>query len=248
MRYRPGLSDALKNLSFEIAQGEHVGLCGRTGAGKTSVIAALLRLVEVQHGGTIEYDGVDISTLGLSKLRSSIAVIPQDPVLFSGSLRYNLDPFNRYSEAVLWDTLAKVGLKTTVEGLQGGLDLPVAEGGKNFSQGQRQLICIARALVDDCRVTLLDEATSSIDAESDRMIQETIRAVFKGRSVITIAHRLQTIMDYDRIFIMDKGRVIEHGTPEQLQSDPDSVFQEMARSAGLKSLKGSSSSSKLSST
>nr|CAD7396332.1 unnamed protein product [Timema cristinae] len=232
LRYREGLDLVLKGVSFSIRGGEKVGIVGRTGAGKSSLTLALFRIIE-PAGGAILIDDVDISQLGLHALRSRITIIPQDPVLFSGSLRQNLDPHGRLTDEVLWRALEHAHLKDYVGGLLEGLNHEVAEGGENFSVGQRQLICLARALLRKTRVLVLDEVTAAVDLGTDNLIQETIRREFADSTVLTIAHRLNTILDSDRVIVLDKGRVVEFNSPEVLLQDNRSVFYGMAKDAGL---------------
>eukprot|EP00879_Flechtneria_rotunda_P033234 GHRR01036786.1.p1 GENE.GHRR01036786.1~~GHRR01036786.1.p1 ORF type:complete len:317 (+),score=106.91 GHRR01036786.1:90-1040(+) len=197
LRYRPGLPLVIQGVSFEAAGGEKVGLVGRTGSGKSSLLLALFRMIEAESG-TIRIDGVDIRQLGLKHLRSCMSIIPQDPFMFSGTVRSNLDPFGTYTEPDLWRVLDSVGLKNTINALESKLDAPVVDGGNNFSQGQKQLFCMARAMLRNSRLLMLDEATASVDPESDRLLQLAIRNVFKDTTMLTIAHRLNTIMDADR--------------------------------------------------
>ncbi|KAH9112446.1 hypothetical protein LEN26_013282, partial [Aphanomyces euteiches] len=215
LRYRPGLPLVLKNLSFTIQPREKIGIVGRTGAGKSSLVVALMRLVELD-AGQITMDGVDISTIGLHDLRDKISIIPQDPVLFSGTIRSNLDPFDRYDDDALWTAIKRANLHNAVA----SLDAKVDERGQNFSVGERQLICIARALLKKSKVILMDEATASIDANTDRLIQESIRESFKDCTCLTIAHRINTILDSDRILVMDKGSAAEFDSPKELLKNP----------------------------
>jgi ABC-type multidrug transport system fused ATPase/permease subunit len=193
LRYRPELDLVLKGLSVSIPPRCKVGVCGRTGAGKSSLFATFFRLVEPCEG-TIVIDGVDTRRIGLSDLRSKLAIIPQNPVIYSGSLKYNLDPFNQCSNDQLWDALRAVQLFDMVRALPDGLHTAMAEFGSNFSQGEAQLVCVARALLKPSRILLVDEATASVDGETDRVIQKVLRERFRDRTVITIAHRLNTIM------------------------------------------------------
>eukprot|EP01126_Amoeba_proteus_P056641 TRINITY_DN7137_c0_g1_i8.p1 TRINITY_DN7137_c0_g1~~TRINITY_DN7137_c0_g1_i8.p1 ORF type:complete len:202 (-),score=49.31 TRINITY_DN7137_c0_g1_i8:44-649(-) len=172
-------------------------------------------------------DGIDISVIGLDNLRSKLAIIPQDPVLFLGNIRSNLDPFGFHSDSEIWGSLGKVHLASTVRELPGGLDYQISEGGENFSIGQRQLICIARALLRNSQILVLDEATASIDNLTDNLIQETIRNSFSHCTVLTIAHRLHTIIDSDRILVMDKGKVEEFDVPHILLQNPHSLFSQL---------------------
>ena len=175
--------------------------------------------------GTVYIDGVDISTVGLNKLRSNIAVIAQDPVLFSGTLRSNLDPFNQFPDAQLWDCMHRTRLVPSSQ--FSSLDAEVEENGINFSVGQRQLICIGRAMLSGCKVIILDEATAAVDVETDAAIQRNFREDFKNATVLTIAHRLNTILDTDRVLVMDEGRVAEFDTPSKLLSDKQSFFSKL---------------------
>ncbi|OXA43509.1 multidrug resistance-associated protein 1 [Folsomia candida] len=231
-RYRPGLDLVLRNVSFSIQPGEKVGIVGRTGAGKSSLTLALFRIIE-PAGGSISIDGEDIGRLGLHDVRGRITIIPQDPVLFSGTLRMNLDPFESYSDQVIWQTLELAHLKDFVTSLPAGLTHEIAEGGENLSVGQRQLVCLARALLRKTKILCLDEATAAIDLDTDDLIQATIRKEFKDATVITIAHRLNTIMDSTRVMVLDKGEVVEFDTVPNLLAQPDSIFTGMARDAGL---------------
>lgn len=242
LRYRPELPLVLNGFSLEVRPREKLGICGRTGAGKSSVLNVLLRIVEPEGGRTL-IDGIDILTVGLHRLRHSITIIPQDPVLFSGSLRFNLDPLEEASGVVqLWQALQRAHLAahcmtlaspadTAIVSREAAcLEATVAERGGNFSQGQRQQLCLARALLRDSnRILLLDEATSSVDAETDASIQETIRKEFASHTVLCIAHRISTIMDSDRVCVLDKGELAELGTPSELMQTKDSRFQELAR-------------------
>lgn len=232
VRYREGLDLVLKGLSFNVTGGEKVGIVGRTGAGKSSLTLALFRIVEAA-GGKIIIDDIDISTLGLHDLRSKITIIPQDPVLFSGSLRMNLDPFGKHSDAELWTALSDAHLKSYVEEEGEGLELEVTEGGENLSVGQRQLVCLARALLRRTRVLVMDEATAGVDLDTDDLIQATIRTKFKDSTVLTIAHRLNTIVDSDVVLVLDQGRLLELDSPERLLKDKTTVFYSMAKDAGL---------------
>jgi len=214
----------LKDISCSIKPKEKVGIVGRTGAGKSTLTLALFRILEL-HRGHILIDGVDISKIGLKDLRSNLAIIPQDPVLFLGTLRTNLDPWNTHTDTLLWLTLQKVHMKNVVEELQ-GLDTNIEEGGSNFSVGQRQLLCIARALLQKCKILLLDEATASIDVETDNLIQKTIRESFSEHTMLTIAHRIHTIIDCDTIMVLDSGKLVEFDSPYALLNRP-SLFLDL---------------------
>ncbi|KFM60296.1 Canalicular multispecific organic anion transporter 1, partial [Stegodyphus mimosarum] len=232
MRYRSGMDLVLKGVTAEIAAGEKVGVVGRTGAGKSSLALALLRIVEADSG-RILIDGIDIGMLGLHDLRSKITVIPQEPVVFSGSLRMNLDPLQQHTDKDLWTALEHAHLKNFVKALHNGLEYQVSERGQNLSVGQRQQICLARALLKKTKILVLDEATASVDLETDKLIQATIRKEFRNSTVITIAHRLHTVLDYDRILVMDDGRIVEDGDPDTLLQKHDSLFYELGKAAGL---------------
>ncbi|KYB25508.1 putative multidrug resistance-associated protein lethal(2)03659-like Protein [Tribolium castaneum] len=232
VRYRPGLDLVLKGVNFSINGGEKVGIVGRTGAGKSSLTLALFRIIEAAEG-EILIDGVNIADLGLHTLRSRLTIIPQDAVLFSGTLRMNLDPFDKHSDEEVWKALEHAHLKSFVKGLTAGLHHEVTEGGENLSVGQRQLICLSRALLRKTKVLILDEATAAVDLETDDLIQKTIRSEFKNCTVLTIAHRLNTIMDSDRVVVLDNGRIVEFDSPSNLLKQQQSIFYSMCKDAGL---------------
>lgn len=227
MRYRDGPL-VLKDLSLQIKPGEKVGVCGRTGSGKSSLMIALFRISELEDdGGIILVDGINTRELGTTTLRTNLSIIPQDPVIFSNTVRYNIDPFNRHTDDELWQVLKKVQMDEVIGALPKGLLEEVAEGGENFSQGQRQLLCIARSLLRKPKILVMDEATASIDNATDSVVQEMIRENFKDATVLTIAHRLNTIMDSDRVLVLDDGRIAEFASPEELLSRDDSLFKAM---------------------
>ncbi|KAH9124734.1 hypothetical protein AeMF1_004553 [Aphanomyces euteiches] len=217
--YRIGLAPVLHDVSFSIAPQEKIGVVGRTGAGKSSLVVALLRLVEV-HSGAVYIDGVNVSKIGLHDLRERVAIIPQDPVLFSGTVRSNLDPFDLYDDAALWASLKRAHLDAKVS----SLDDVVEERGWNFSVGERQLLCIACALLKKTHVLVMDEATASIDATTDASLQATMRTEFAACTCLTIAHRINTIMDSTRILVMDQGTVAEFDTPAALLENDAGLF------------------------
>lgn len=262
MRYRAGLPLVLQGLNVHIEGGERIGIVGRTGAGKSSIMSTLFRLVEIS-GGHITIDGIDISTIGLQDLRSRLAIIPQDPTLFRGTVRSNLDPFGEHTDAELWFALRQADLvqdeattTTTATPSASGnalvvadapaatngnsnnrinLDSVVEEDGLNFSLGQRQLMALARALVRGSQIIVCDEATSSVDMETDDKIQRTMASAFRGKTLLCIAHRLRTIINYDRICVMDKGRIAEIGTPMQLFEMEGGIFRGMCERSGIRS-------------
>ncbi|XP_043498534.1 multidrug resistance-associated protein 1 isoform X8 [Polistes fuscatus] len=232
VRYREGLDLILHGLTFTVKGGEKVGIVGRTGAGKSSLTLSLFRILEAASGKII-IDGIDVAKLGLHDLRSKLTIIPQDPVLFSGTLRMNLDPFDQHTDDEVWRALEHAHLKSFVQNLLNGLLHEVSEGGDNLSVGQRQLICLARALLRKTKVLVLDEATAAVDLETDDLIQRTIREDFKDCTVLTIAHRLNTILDSDRVIVLDKGLIIEYDAPDVLLRNSSSAFYSMAKDAGL---------------
>lgn len=231
LRYRPELPPVLHGLSFSVSPSEKVGIVGRTGAGKSSMLNALFRIVEVEKG-RISIDGCDLAKFGLTDLRKALSIIPQSPVLFSGTVRFNLDPFCEHNDADMWEALERAHLKDVIRMNPFGLDAQVLEGGENFSVGQRQLISLARALLRRSKILVLDEATAAVDVRTDALIQKTIREEFKSCTMLVIAHRLNTIIDCDRILVLDSGQVLEHNTPEELLSNEESAFAKMVQSTG----------------
>jgi len=235
MRYRPENPLVIKGVNVEIMGGQRIGVVGRTGSGKSSLLLALLRIVEPSlsegedYEAPIVIDGVDILRIGLTDLRSKIGIIPQNPVLFSGTIRTNMDPFDQCTDEDLWSALGRCGMKKAIEEMPDLLNAPVAEYGENLSQGQRQLLCLGRCLLKKCRILLLDEATSSVDFETDTEIQRTLREDFLNCTVLTIAHRVNTIMDSDKILVMQDGRVGEFASPEQLLADKTSIFYDIVK-------------------
>uniref|UniRef100_A0AAY4DZ69 ATP-binding cassette, sub-family C (CFTR/MRP), member 3 n=1 Tax=Denticeps clupeoides TaxID=299321 RepID=A0AAY4DZ69_9TELE len=231
VRYREGLDLVLRDLSLQVKGGEKIGIVGRTGAGKSSMTLCLFRLLEAA-AGDITIDDVKISEIGLHDLRTKLTIIPQEPVLFSGTLRMNLDPFEKYTDEDVWRALELSHLHKFVRNQAAQLQLQCSEGGENLSVGQRQLVCLARALLRKTRILILDEATAAIDLETDDLIQSTIRTQFEDCTVFTIAHRLNTIMDYTRVLVLDKGQIAEFDTPANLIAKK-CIFYGMAKDAGL---------------
>lgn len=243
-KYKTQKELALRNVNLEIKPQEKIGVVGRTGAGKSTLSLALFRLLEATEG-SIEIDNIDISTIGLSDLRSNLGIIPQDAQAFEGSIRANLDPFQQYSTDTLWKAIkashmephiiamcqkdTKNGHQLTREEM---LDTKITENGGNLSLGQRQLLCLSRALLNNSKVLVLDEATAAVDMETDRIIQETIRSEFKEKTILTIAHRIDTVLDSDRIIVLDAGLVKEFDTPQNLLSNKQSIFYSLCEKGG----------------
>ncbi|XP_042515081.1 ABC transporter C family member 2-like [Macadamia integrifolia] len=229
--YRPELPPVLHDLSFMISPSEKVGIVGRTGAGKSSMLNALFRIVELERG-RILIDGCDIAKFGLTDLRKVLGIIPQSPVLFSGTVRFNLDPFTEHNDADLWEALERAHLKDVIRRNYLGLDAEVSESGENFSVGQRQLLSLARALLRRSKILVLDEATAAVDVRTDALIQKTIREEFKSCTMLIIAHRLNTIIDCDRVILLEAGQILEFDTPEDLLLNEGSAFSKMVQSTG----------------
>ncbi|NXM50930.1 MRP1 protein, partial [Gymnorhina tibicen] len=229
--YRPGLELALRHVSVTINGHEKIGITGRTGAGKSTLAVGLLRLVEAAEGAIL-IDGQDIAQLGLHDLRSKITVIPQDPVLFSGSLRMNLDPLNQYTDADIWAALELTQLKNFVADLPEQLEYKCTDQGENLSTGQKQLICLARALLRKAKILILDEATAAVDLETDVQIQSMLRTQLRDSTVLTIAHRVNTVLDCDRILVLENGRIAEFDTPEHLIAQKG-LFYRLMEESGL---------------
>ncbi|KAM7424805.1 hypothetical protein PAMA_000930 [Pampus argenteus] len=230
MRYRDNLPIVLNDLQFHIKAKEKLGIVGRTGSGKSSLAVALFRLVE-PAAGSILIDGVDITSISLFDLRKNLSFIPQHPVLFTGTVRFNLDPFNSYSDEEIWVTLEKTYLKETIFCLEGKLQAELTANGGNLSVGQRQLMCLSRALLRNSKIILLDEATASVDAETEALIQITIREAFQNCTVLTIAHRINTVLQADRILVLDQGEVVEFNNPDVLKQRPNSWFTSLLSAA-----------------
>lgn len=248
-RYFPTDPPVLRDLTFLVEPKEKIGIVGRTGAGKSSTINALFQLSETS--GSIIIDGIDITQIGLHDLRPKISIIPQEPVLFSGTMRKNLDPFEEFTDSQLWKSLEEVELKEAVQDLSLGLNSQMSEGanflvvdsriiglmiffsgGTNFSVGQRQLVCLARAILRNNKILVMDEATANVDPQTDALIQNTIRRKFADCTVLTIAHRLNTVMDSDKVLVMDAGSVKEYDHPFVLLQDKSGIFYGMVHQTG----------------
>ncbi|XP_023238587.1 multidrug resistance-associated protein 4-like [Centruroides sculpturatus] len=279
LQYSEDKNIVLKNLTFRIDSGEKIGIVGRTGAGKSSIIASLFRMTEptgtitidgidteeiglrdlrsigivgrtgagkssiiaslfrmTEPTGTITIDGIDTEEIGLRDLRSKISIIPQDPMLFTGPLRRNIDPFNEYLDKTLWKVIEEVQLKEVVSKLPGGLDTHLTEGGRNFSVGERQLICLARTILRRNKILVMDEATSNIDKRTDSCLQKIIRERFKSCTVLTIAHRLNTIIDSDRVLVLDTGKLQEFDSPYALLKNVNGIFYNLVKKTGVTSM------------
>ncbi|XP_022081543.1 ATP-binding cassette sub-family C member 9-like [Acanthaster planci] len=228
VRYSADSDPVLRAVSVDVSPGEKVGICGRTGAGKSSLTLALLRVIDI-FGGRILIDGIDIKSVPLQTLRSRVSIIPQDPVLFTGTIRGNLDPLHEKTDSQLWESLEIAQLKDVVAELDGGLDALVTEGGENFSVGQRQLFCLARAFLRKSRILIMDEATASIDLETDKLLQKVVVTAFADRTVLTIAHRIATILNSDKILVLNEGKVAEFDTPDNLMQTDGSLFASFVR-------------------
>ncbi|KAI5309781.1 ATP-binding cassette, sub-C (CFTR MRP), member 9 [Ascosphaera atra] len=231
-RYRPELDLVLKDINLEIKPHEKIGVVGRTGAGKSSLTLALFRIIEASSGN-INMDSLDISKIGLLDLRARLAIIPQDAALFEGTVRDNLDPRHVHADQTLWWALEHARLKDHVSSMPGQLDAQINEGGSNLSQGQKQLVSIARALLTSSPILVLDEATAAVDVETDALLQQMLRSsIFREKTIITIAHRINTILDSDKIVVLERGRVAEFDTPDNLIKR-GGMFYELVKEAGL---------------
>ncbi|KAI9560845.1 ABC protein [Daphnia sinensis] len=230
MRYRANLPLVLNDVSFHIKPKEKIGIVGRTGSGKSSLGVALFRLVDL-ISGVIEIDGINIAEIGLEDLRSKLSIIPQDPVLFIGTIRYNLDPFQKYNDDVIWEAIERTYMKDKIKALPDKLDSAVIENGENFSVGERQLLCMARALLRHSKILLLDEATAAIDTQTDALVQQTLREAFEDCTILTIAHRLNTVIQCDRVLVLQGGMVVEFDNPLVLLANGRSSFAGMMAAA-----------------
>jgi ATP-binding cassette subfamily C (CFTR/MRP) protein 10 len=236
LKYKEDAAPALNNISFKISAGEKVGICGRTGSGKSSLLMAIFRGVEL-NSGCIRIDHANIRNLDLVTLRKQLNIIPQEPYLFEGTLRENLDTTGEKSDEELWQALRETRFDLKFrqdDSVESGLDTRIEEKGKNFSCGERQLLCLARAILTNRKILCIDEATASVDYETDHFIQETIRTKFRDTTVLTIAHRVNTIVDYDRVIVMENGRVAEFGRPKNLLANKYSLFYNLVNEGKTK--------------
>ncbi|UJR13227.1 hypothetical protein I4U23_000249 [Adineta vaga] len=232
VKYRENLQTVINDINIEIEPGEKIGIVGRTGSGKTSLCMALFRIIEATKG-KILIDNIDISRLGLHELRSKITIIPQDAVIFAGTVRFNVDPYEIYSDDEIWRVFESVHIKQRINGLTNGLLFTFTEGGNSLSAGEKQLLCMARALLRQSKIVVLDEATASIDMETDRLIQMTIRTALKDATVLTIAHRLHTILDSTRILVLSNGNLQEFDSPNNLVLNSHSFFTKLLQDANI---------------
>ncbi|CAK4822124.1 unnamed protein product, partial [Aphanomyces euteiches] len=232
LRYKPTGELVLRDLSFSIRGGEKIGIVGRTGAGKSSLTMALFRMYPISSG-SIWIDGRDVWTVSKHELRRQLCIIPQAPVLFKGTLRQYLDPFGSFDDAMLWSVVSKAGLNKLVGAMPEKLSTELAEKGSNLSVGERQMLCLARALLVQSKIVVLDEATAAVDHETDVQLQRVITTEFVDATVLTIAHRLHTVMHSDRIMVMDGGRVVEMDTPSALLAREDGAFFRFASQGSM---------------
>ena len=231
-KYRPSLDYALKGISFLIKGGEKVGVVGRTGSGKSTLLQVIMRLLDVVEG-TMTVDGIDTSKVPLRQFRKKFAVIPQTPTLFNVSLKDNLDPFGDYDDAAIWDALDIVQMKGVIEGLGEGLDYMCSTGGGNFSVGQRQLLCLSRAILTKCKILIMDESAANVDPLTDVKLQEAVKKCFAGSTVLSIAHRLESVIEYDKVLVLGAGEVLEYGAPSTLLKDKKGQFYQMVEDSKL---------------
>ncbi|XP_025835581.1 probable multidrug resistance-associated protein lethal(2)03659 [Agrilus planipennis] len=231
LRYKADSNNVLNDLNFTIEPQQKIGIVGRSGAGKSSIIAVIFKLYDVE--GQILIDDVDIRNVSNEYIRNSISIIPQDPILFPGTLRDNVDPKGKSTDADIWDALEKVEMKSTISNFKKGIDTEIPEGGSIFSAGQRQLICFARSILKHNNILVLDEPTANMDPQTDALIQKIVKSRFENCTVLTIAHRLSSVMNADKIMVIDSGRVIEYDDPNVLKANSDSLFHRMLKRAGL---------------
>lgn len=227
LRYSCDAEPTLRDLNIHIPAGAKVAIVGRTGAGKSSIVQALFRFAHID--GYIDIDGVDIMSVDLTQLRRSITIIAQESILFSGTVRDNMDPLREYSDADVWNALEEVELKHLISRNKDGLAAIVTNGGANFSLGQRQLFCLARAVLRPNKIVILDEATANIDDQTDKIVQRMISEKFANSTVLAITHRIHSVMNYDKILVMDAGRAVEYDSPNNLVHKNDGFFNSLFR-------------------
>ena len=232
VKYRPNTEIVLKNLNFVIQGKEKVGIVGRTGRGKSTITLCLFRILEATEG-KILIDDVDISKLGLEILRHNLTIIPQDPALMEGSLRYNIDPLEKSDDNEIIKVMEKIGFDYIIKRDKQGLNQEIAEGGSNLSVGEKQLICITRAILRKSKIIIMDEATASIDYKTEEIIQKAVSEILNDSTFITIAHRIKTILNYDRILTLDNGKIVDFDTPKNLLNDKKSLFYELYSKSNL---------------
>jgi ATP-binding cassette subfamily C (CFTR/MRP) protein 1 len=232
VKYRNDTEIVLKNINFSLKSGEHLGVVGRTGSGKSTISLCLFRILEA-FSGKIYIDGVDISKVGLQKLRESLTIIPQDSTLMDGTLRYNIDPINAYSDKEIIHVMQKIGFDYIIKRDKDGLYQEISESGSNLSVGEKQLICITRAILRKSKIIIMDEATASIDYITEEIIQKAIDELLVDSTFITIAHRIKTILNYDKILTLDNGKIVDFDTPKNLLNDKNSLFYELYSKSNL---------------
>jgi ABC-type multidrug transport system fused ATPase/permease subunit len=223
VKYRKNTELVLKDINFELKSGEHLGVVGRTGSGKSTITLCLFRILEA-HSGKIYIDGIDISKVGLKKLRESITIIPQDATLMDGTLRYNIDPVRAYTDKEIIKVMKKIGFDYILNQNNEGLDQYISENGNNLSIGEKQLICITRAILRKTKIIILDEATASIDYKTEEIIQKALNEIMSDSTMICIAHRIKTVVNADKIIVLENGKIIEFDTPKNLLNDKNSYF------------------------
>ena len=232
VKYRPDTEIVLKNINFLIQGKEKIGIVGRTGSGKSTITLCLFRILEATEG-KILIDDVDISTLGLEILRNNLTIIPQDPALMEGSLRYNIDPLDKSEDNEIIKVMQKIGFDYIIKRNKDGLNQEISEGGSNLSVGEKQLICITRAILRKSKIIVMDEATASIDYKTEEIIQKAIAELLNDSTFITIAHRIKTILNYDKILTLDNGKIVDFDTPKNLLNDKNSLFYELYSKSNL---------------
>jgi len=226
VKYRPETNSVLKNINIKINPGEKIGVVGRTGSGKSTLCLCVFRILEPEKG-TIIIDDVDICKIGLKTLRSKLTIIPQDPILMEGTLKYNIDPLGKYTNEQIIEIIKKIGFEYILDTNSKRLEMPITENGGNLSVGERQLICIVRAILRKSKIILMDEATANIDMKTEDIIQKAINELLVGASIITIAHRIKTILNYDKILVLADGEVIEFDHTKELLDNKQSEFYQL---------------------